>query len=88
MEAPSYIAAGLAASYLVFRERHRFIGALKQLIKRSRHGSLTQEKATGHQIDDWRQLPTRLGHNQLGIVGKWRRRLGHHISSEDGWGIA
>jgi hypothetical protein len=88
MEAPGYVAAGLAASYLLFRERHRFIGALQRLIKRSRYGSLTLEKATRHHVDKWRQLPLCLGHDQLGVVEKWRRRLGRRISPDDGWEIA
>ena len=88
MEASGCIAAGLGASYLLFRERHRFIGALKRFIKPSRPGSLTQEEATRHQLAQGRQLPTCLGHDELGIVEKWRRRLGHLISSEDGWEVA
>jgi hypothetical protein len=88
MEAPSYIAAGLAASYLLLRERRRVIGALKRLSKQSRQESLMQEKSTDGQIDERRLPATPLDHDQLGVLENWRQRLGRHISSEDGWEIA
>jgi len=88
VEAPSYIAAGLAASYLLFRERHRVIGALKGLSKQSRQDSLTQEKSSGRQVDEPRLPPTCFDHDQLRVLGKWRQRLDRLVSSEDGWEIA
>ena len=88
MEAPGYIAAGLAAGYLLSRERHRLIGALKRLNKQSRRESLTQEKSTGRQVNERRLPATCFDHDQLTILGRWRLRLGGRISSEDGWEIA
>ena len=88
MEVPGYIAAGLAASYLLFRERHRLISALKRLSKQPHRESLTQDQSTGRQLDE-RNLPaTCFKHDRLAVLGKWRRRLGAHISSEDDWEVA